>query len=142
MKITVVDRIPYSADVTAAQALAYCRRVLRPEDGWQEHDRDALCCVVFERRCDCRYVDVYMREDFRDFARLLAETCEALARAGIVAQPSEALRAIAREVAGPGRAWWARGSAATRCDGWAADGDQCGLVALHRGDCLSPQGEP
>lgn len=97
MKVTVTDHIDVSSDVTAAQALAYVRRVLRPKDGWQE-EWNGNALIYFERRRDSRYVDMPAREDIRDFAWMLARTCEALARAGVVRQPSEALRAMAEEV--------------------------------------------
>ena len=100
MIITVTDHITVDGDVTAQQALAYCRRVLA---GWDEAAWMNGTAVEFSTigptgeslYCVCP------TRDGRDAPRMIAAICNTLVQAGIVKQPSEALRAMQAERATP-----------------------------------------
>lgn len=96
MSITVYDRIPHTADVAPAQALAYVRRLL---PGWKESPW-ADCGRVFERSKRAggyMAIVVPQREDLADYPRRVAELCDDLVRLGVVSRPSMALRGMAEE---------------------------------------------
>jgi hypothetical protein len=94
--VRVVDRMSFEANVTTAQALAYCRRVLVAERGWHEWGAQTGLWSTFRSGLD-REVSIPMRDDYRDWPRRLAEACDELVRLGFAGQPSEVLRAMAEE---------------------------------------------
>jgi hypothetical protein len=101
-EVTVTDKIQVSCVVTAAQALAWCRRELVERRGWKENaisldhfgaavsfmppDGDDLDCIIVPTLADAAW---------------LADVCDDIAMLGIVRQPSAALRAMASEEVGP-----------------------------------------
>jgi len=98
VKVTVTDKSYVSAEVSAAQALAYCRRALVAERGWRELLEEGAVFAHFINP-DESLVNVAcpLLHDAADLRRRLVELCEDLVLARVVAQPSEALRAMAEE---------------------------------------------
>ena len=95
--VTVTDHVPYSATVSPEAALAYVRRVLH---GWRERrvPGAGIDALVFEPRDGSAGSVLVPLDAGGDWSRRMRETCEELAALGIVARPSDALRAMAGEV--------------------------------------------
>lgn len=90
--VTVIDKVPHTAEVSPAQAAAYCRA--HPKlAGWEEAHGEAWW--TFSRPSGVEQIAIPARADFRDYARCMRDTIEDLVALGCASQPSEVLRAMA-----------------------------------------------
>jgi len=100
--ITVYDRVPCTAQVTPAQAIAYLRRRLVKERGWTEHVQhragDGPIFHAFQPRNGWQCVLVPLRDDFADYERRFVELITELVELKIEAQPSVILLSMVAEV--------------------------------------------
>lgn len=91
--MNVTDHIHHAAEVTAAQALAYVRRVL---PGWTERRRGPW--AVFVSPISDEQIRVPLADHWGDYSRRVTEVIGELVDRGVAAQPSDVLRAMAAEV--------------------------------------------
>lgn len=94
--VRVVDHVPFEAAVTPAQALAYCRRVLKTSDGWAERPAGGAPWIIFETARP-KFYSVVVPDHPKDTGMIVA-LCSDLVRLGFATKPSEVLRAMAAEV--------------------------------------------
>ena len=92
--VRVVDRVPYEADVSPAQVLAYVRRVL---PAWTQEPWLNGKYIDYEGP-NGESITIPLHEKASDYGRMVTDVCDNLAGLGIVAQPSQALRAMQAEV--------------------------------------------
>lgn len=104
--VTVIDRVPFKAAVTCAQAAAYVRKLV---PGWKEHEEgfkgEPVCWRVFREPAATaqaahrppRRIGVPIQDDWADTHVRMAELCEKLVEYGYGAKPSDVLAAIAAE---------------------------------------------
>lgn len=93
MRVTVFDRVPFSAEVKPEQALAYTRRVLLPI-GFEERQLDDHPEVRWFER-DGRKINLPSNADAPNYHHRVAMLCDDLMRLGVASQPSVILQAMA-----------------------------------------------